>query len=203
MQPPNESPRAEDVIAFAAQLWGAACTRCAIDLLGQEAVLSLLLGLRDRPQCFACLADAHGAERDAFLVRAVRNVSRLDCYRAGWEYSDARLAGAGPWPEERLPHDLRLACASLERTMDEPEDASEAQPAFAEAAHRYDAGDIGCGELVLALRARFAPLPAGATLHLTATDIGAPEDLPAWCRLTGHRLVRAEHPEYLIARRTD
>lgn len=57
---------------------------------------------------------------------------------------------------------------------------------------------MGCGELVLELRFRMADLAKGAQLHLIATDPGAREDLPAWCRMTGQRLVRAEHPDYWI-----
>jgi tRNA 2-thiouridine synthesizing protein A len=66
---------------------------------------------------------------------------------------------------------------------------------------RWDAGDTGCGELVLALRNRLKALPSGALFSLRATDPGAPEDLPAWCRLCGHTLVSADHPEYVIRRK--
>lgn len=67
--------------------------------------------------------------------------------------------------------------------------------------HAWDAGEMGCGELVLELRTRLAPLAPGTIFELTARDPGAPEDLPAWCRLTGHALVRAEPPRYWIRRR--
>jgi tRNA 2-thiouridine synthesizing protein A len=65
----------------------------------------------------------------------------------------------------------------------------------------WNAGDMGCGELVLELRFRMLDLPHGGVLRLIARDPGAPEDLPAWCRMTGHTLKRAEHPEYWIERR--
>jgi tRNA 2-thiouridine synthesizing protein A len=65
----------------------------------------------------------------------------------------------------------------------------------------WDAGDLGCGDLVLQLRLRIEGLPPGAVLRLVARDPGAPADLPAWCRLTGHRLLAAEHPVYLIQRK--
>ncbi len=68
---------------------------------------------------------------------------------------------------------------------------------------QWDAGLMGCGELVLQLRGRLARLAPGDLFELVAHDLGAPEDLPAWCRMTGHRLVAAEHPRYLIARRTE
>jgi tRNA 2-thiouridine synthesizing protein A len=65
----------------------------------------------------------------------------------------------------------------------------------------WDAGDLGCGDLVLRLRFRMQELSPGQVLRLVALDPGAPADLPAWCRLTGHRLLSAEHPVYLIRRK--
>ena len=65
----------------------------------------------------------------------------------------------------------------------------------------WDAGDIGCGELLLSLRGRLLALPPGARIEVIARDPGAPEEMPAWCRLTGHRLLHAEHPRYTIQRK--
>ena len=65
----------------------------------------------------------------------------------------------------------------------------------------WDAGDLGCGELLLQLRFRIEQLEPGALLRLVAVDPGARADLPAWCRLTGHALVAADHPVYLIRRK--
>ncbi len=62
----------------------------------------------------------------------------------------------------------------------------------------WDAGDRGCGEIIILLRRRMQGLDPGAVLKLTARDQGAHADLPAWCRMTGRRLLRAEHPEYWI-----
>jgi len=67
----------------------------------------------------------------------------------------------------------------------------------------WDAGDTGCGELLLELRFRMAALRAGERLRLVARDPGAIEDMPAWCRLTGHKLIQADHPQYLIERRSE
>lgn len=65
----------------------------------------------------------------------------------------------------------------------------------------WDAGDMGCGDLVLELRGRVEALVPGRVLRLTARDPGAPADIPAWCRMTGHALVSAQHPIYLIRRK--
>jgi tRNA 2-thiouridine synthesizing protein A len=67
--------------------------------------------------------------------------------------------------------------------------------------HEFDAGTMGCGELILELRLRLARLPSGAKFRLVATDPGVPEDLPAWCRMTGHRLLNAAPPHFLIERK--
>jgi tRNA 2-thiouridine synthesizing protein A len=66
----------------------------------------------------------------------------------------------------------------------------------------WDAADMGCGELLILLRGRLNAMQAGQILKLIATDPGAVEDIPSWCRLTGHKLIEANHPEYLIERRS-
>jgi tRNA 2-thiouridine synthesizing protein A len=88
----------------------------------------------------------------------------------------------------------RRAWRVAEQMDDNP--ATDAAPMEA-----WDAGDLACGELVLALRNRLTALPPGALFTLRATDPAAPEDLPAWCRLCGHTLVSADHPEYVIRRK--
>lgn len=67
---------------------------------------------------------------------------------------------------------------------------------------RWDAGALGCGELIIELRGRLARLAPGSLFELVASDPGAPADLPAWCRMTGHQLTQAHHPTYLIRRRS-
>ena len=66
----------------------------------------------------------------------------------------------------------------------------------------WDAGDMGCGELLILLRKRLRDMPGG-TLKLIASDTGAIEDIPAYCRITGHELRRAVHPAYWIRARTN
>lgn len=67
----------------------------------------------------------------------------------------------------------------------------------------WDAGEMGCGELVLELRTRVRAMAPGQVLRLVAEDTGAREDLPAWCSMTGHSLLRAQHPVYHIRRKED
>ena len=65
----------------------------------------------------------------------------------------------------------------------------------------WDAGDLACGEVIVMLRSRMRGLAAGQVLRLIVRDLGAPEDMPAWCRMTGRRLLRADHPRYWIEQR--
>ena len=62
---------------------------------------------------------------------------------------------------------------------------------------------MGCGQLVFELRRRMNELEPGEELEVIAHSPGAPTDLPAWCRMTGHTLVTADHPSYVIRRRQD
>jgi len=68
---------------------------------------------------------------------------------------------------------------------------------------RWDAGDMGCAQLVVQLKLRLDRLGPGERIEVVATSPGAPADLPAWCRMTGHALVSAEPPVYVIERRRD
>ena len=52
----------------------------------------------------------------------------------------------------------------------------------------WNAGELGCGDLVLELRQRLRQMP-GMVLKVIAFDAGAPADLPAWCNMTGNKMV--------------
>jgi tRNA 2-thiouridine synthesizing protein A len=64
-----------------------------------------------------------------------------------------------------------------------------------------DGGERRCGELLLALRRAIERLRGGEVLKLVCRDPGAREDIPAWCRLTGHRLVWGDGSTFYIARK--
>ena len=58
----------------------------------------------------------------------------------------------------------------------------------------FDGGDLDCGNgLLLLIRKHIDPLEAGELLEIRSTEISVPEDLPAWCRLTGNELVSHLH----------
>ncbi|HSN84819.1 MAG TPA: sulfurtransferase TusA family protein [Polyangiales bacterium] len=72
-----------------------------------------------------------------------------------------------------------------------------------EIARQWEAGETGCGVLIVGLKREIRGIQAGELLHVTALDAGAPRDIPAWCRLTGHTLIAADHPTYVLRKRDD
>jgi TusA-related sulfurtransferase len=66
----------------------------------------------------------------------------------------------------------------------------------------YDAGDQGCADGPLdEVAAQLRRLAPGQTLEVRAMDPSVANDLPAWCRMTGHELVTHAGDRYLIRRR--
>jgi tRNA 2-thiouridine synthesizing protein A len=64
-----------------------------------------------------------------------------------------------------------------------------------------DARYLLCPLPVIRLQERVQDLDAGTVLHVLCTDPGVLSDIPAWCRLNGHRIMstRTEDHEYVIA----
>lgn len=178
------------------RLTGKECAACSRRLCGHHIVLSILLGLKNAPHCLSCTA--HQLSRTASDMREqlVQYVRHRECYRRAWEKVDTCLTEGDHWPTC-----MQVQSCSDERIEPGASLSEEGISSTGEIVARWDAGDLGCGELVLGLRARLLKLKAGAVLELIARDPAAPEDLPAWCRLTGHQLVAASHPTYLIERK--
>ncbi len=58
----------------------------------------------------------------------------------------------------------------------------------------FDGGDMGCGELILALAREMRQLAPGDLLEVRSADPGAEADLPAWARMVGHRFEGTAAP---------
>jgi tRNA 2-thiouridine synthesizing protein A len=70
-----------------------------------------------------------------------------------------------------------------------------------------DAGETGCGELTLLIFQTMKRLNPGQTLEVTAYDLAAETDIPAWCRSSGN-LFLAQHVDvqpkrFLIQKRSE
>jgi tRNA 2-thiouridine synthesizing protein A len=174
------------------------CRGCGAGLCGHGAVLAVVFGCQHAPRCVQCLAAEHGEAVPAIVARARQWIVRRDCFLHVWRAAGEREGNA----DQELPGCLvpvgtppAVVPASAPVVV-----ADRGAPSPTAVAH-YDAGDLGCGDLVLELRFRLADLPPGAVLQVTARDPAAPIDLPAWCGLCGHSLLHAEHPDYWIRRR--
>ena len=63
----------------------------------------------------------------------------------------------------------------------------------------YDAGARGCADGPLdEIAGIMRGLTSGQTLEVRAIDPSVARDLPSWCRLVGHTLIKQEQDRYLI-----
>ncbi|MEJ2129893.1 MAG: sulfurtransferase TusA family protein [Woeseiaceae bacterium] len=67
----------------------------------------------------------------------------------------------------------------------------------------WNAGDAGCGSLAAGLKRYMDTIGPGEVLEVLARNEGAPADIPSWCRVTGHHLVDADHPVYVLMKKID
>jgi tRNA 2-thiouridine synthesizing protein A len=183
---------AETLIATLRRLGAARCPVCGRALCGHTTLISIAAGFTDAPRCEQCLADAFQRDAAEFRRHVVTYIRHRDCYLGAWEWATAE---EGSCPAVTEP----VAAADGGDAVLPTPSAVEAPTADAE----WDAGDMACGDLVLELRQRLRTLAPGQVLHVTARDAGAPQDVPAWCGMTGHRLLVARHPDYVIERRRD
>jgi uncharacterized OsmC-like protein/TusA-related sulfurtransferase len=58
--------------------------------------------------------------------------------------------------------------------------------------HMFDGGDLDCGSgLVLILRENMLEVPVGSILEMRSREPTVADDLPPWCRMTGHEYLGA------------
>lgn len=200
---PEERRRAIALFEELDRFADATCPACGRDVCGHQYVMNAAMGFKDVPRCGACLAAALDQDVPDFVARVADYIDRRACFHAAWEQADRN---------EGATADGRTCHAWLDGLADTGTDTSESgttkvraiaegDDALPESTAVWDAGDMSCGDLVLELRMRLMKLAAGDVLELVATDAAAPEDIPAWCKLTGHRLLRAAPPTYHIRRK--
>lgn len=61
--------------------------------------------------------------------------------------------------------------------------------------HSLDTCGLLCPMPVIRTQDRIKNLDDGDVLRVTATDPGAMQDIPAWCRVHGHTLISADAVE--------
>ncbi len=67
-------------------------------------------------------------------------------------------------------------------------------------AYQLDARNMLCPMPVIRTQDKVRELKEGDTLEVTSTDPGALNDIPAWCRINGHRVIdsRQQDNEVII-----
>jgi len=178
------------------------CSACASDICGHEILFSIALGLGDKPRCAHCLADGMGRPTSQLRDQLQAHFRQRECYGEVWRRESEREGFTSDslppclWTETEVPN-----ANDARGELDVPVGALEELDAIGLAAEAWDAGDMACGDLILALRNRVNALASGTRIKLTARDPGATEDIPAWCRITGHSLLAQHHPHYWIQRK--
>jgi tRNA 2-thiouridine synthesizing protein A len=66
--------------------------------------------------------------------------------------------------------------------------------------HQLDARRLLCPMPVIRTQNKVAELQPGDTLEVVSTDPGALSDIPAWCRINGHKVLqtREENGDIII-----
>ena len=59
-------------------------------------------------------------------------------------------------------------------------------------AYELDARRMLCPMPVIRTQDKIKTLSPGDTLKVTCTDPGAKQDIPAWCRINGHRFIDSQ-----------
>ena len=54
---------------------------------------------------------------------------------------------------------------------------------------KVDLGDLGCGDLIIALLKSMRPLEPGEIAQIRALDPAAAVDIAAWCNMKGNELL--------------
>jgi tRNA 2-thiouridine synthesizing protein A len=201
---PQDLIKIEELLCNLKQLRERHCALCRAAICGHEALMSVTMGFKDAPQCWSCLAGSLSQEREALRDHLYAYIRHRSCHHAGWLWAD-REEGFEPgslprclWPT--APTDN----GQQEWTLESPVPKEMTIPDMdLNSDAEWDAGSLGCGDLVLELRNKINILKPGQIFKLRALDSGAPTDLPAWCRMTGHMLIGFRHPVYLIKRKAN
>jgi tRNA 2-thiouridine synthesizing protein A len=199
LSPGELDARTKALSAQVAARTGIECPRCGTLLCGHGALLAIVCGYRHEPHCLPCMAAAMAEAPDAVAERARQWILRRACFRHVWlRASEREGVGADDRPPCHFATWNQPAAHSSPAAVVATTPGDDARPS---ADASWDAGDLGCGDLVLELRFRLAELPPDGVLAVTARDPAAPVDLPAWCGLCGHSLLHAAHPVYFIRKK--
>lgn len=102
--------------------------------------------------------------------------------------------------------DMELMCSGFwkETPGSAPTNGSQSQGSYPgiQADEHYDAGSRGCAEGPIdEIAVQLRKMNPGQVLDIQASDPSVGEDIPAFCRLSGHEFVKQEGDHYLVRRK--
>lgn len=62
-----------------------------------------------------------------------------------------------------------------------------------------DARNLMCPLPVIRAQDKIKTMASGELLNVICSDPGALNDIPAWCRINGHRVISTQHDDYTIS----
>lgn len=176
---PSDEARFQELIQQLSTCRGKPCSDCTLALSDEEILFSNALGFKDQPRCLDCLAARLQREKNDLKNHLLQHIKRRPCLARAHQVA---CGNCNTLPTKANPAPVDMEPSPPHNDL-------------------WNAGDLGCGDLVLLLRGKMRALPPGTILKVIANDPGAPEDIPAWCNMTRHRLVSFQHPEYFIQAR--
>src|SRR6185436_337252 len=133
---------AESLICDLERLRDAFCINCGTHVGSQQALMSIAMGFRNAPPCLLCLTFLLKVEPRSFRESLLEYIRSRECYLDAWNWA-CREAGH---PEEVS---ASIPGSNPHLNMSDLKD---------HVTDSWDAGDMGCGDLVLELRLRLNSL---------------------------------------------
>ena len=187
----DEMERTLKLLADLQGLRGRLCKRCESELCHHEALLSLSMGFKNAPLCCSCLAAELEREPVQMRDELWSFIVHRPCHRAGWAWAN-REEGYDPadlpgclWPSPRKASERPHGTETVEKVGRVMRKRNLGR-------RRYGVRGSRAGA-ALAL----APDETPPDIADHGDDPGAREDIPAWCRLTGHALLEGGTPSIL------
>jgi hypothetical protein len=171
----NDARTTQSLIRDLERLRDVLCAGCGQPVGLHQVLMAVAIGFKDSPRCLSCLGAAW--ERPPVQLRdwLFDYIRQRQCYLDAWNWLN-RAAGLG---EGVMPPSLQSLDSSAGSQItngarlcpkDQPQHSRASEPAAAGSATtaalrtlhahaEWDAGEMGCGDLVLELRLRLQSMP--------------------------------------------
>jgi tRNA 2-thiouridine synthesizing protein A len=200
---PDDQDEVEALLCSLKSIRACQCVGCGKSVCAHESLMSLVMGFKDAPRCLQCLSADLAQKKEELRDHLVGLITKRLCYNEGWVWANREEGFAANdlpgclWPKDNASEkDGQATAAPFARSHD-----LSGSDLLSKFDVEWDAGDMGCGDLVLELRMRMQSLQSGWIMKLRAANSGAEKDIPSWCRMTGNTLLLQQRPFYIIKKK--